>query len=151
MDFKTRGKECKRYLISGQILQLKTQSIMLTISVAVIYLVLLLFTILFQVGLVFGKPWGEWTMGGYNKGVLPIKIRVAPFISIIILSFFAVFVVDSSQILSTNFNFPDFIKWFIIGFNVLAVIANSATQSKKERKLWQPITVVMLLCSLVVL
>ena len=120
-------------------------------SITILYLALLLFTILFQIGLVFGKPWGEWTMGGYNKGVLPIKIRIAPFISILILSFFALFVINSTQILSTNFSFPSFIKWFIIGFNVLAVIANSATQSKKERRLWQPITIVMLVCSLLVL
>jgi hypothetical protein len=122
---------------------------MLTTFITILYLALLLFTILFQIGLVFGKPWGEYTMGGYNKGVLPIKIRIAPFISILILSFFALFVINSTQILSTNFSFPSFIKWFIIGFNVLAVIANSATQSKKERRLWQPITIVMLLCSLV--
>lgn len=119
--------------------------------ITILYLALLLFTILFQIGLVFGKPWGEYTMGGYNKGVLPIKIRIAPFISILILSFFALFVINSTQILSINFSFPSFIKWFIIGFNVLAVIANSATQSKKERRLWQPITIVMLVCSLLVL
>lgn len=124
---------------------------MLTTSITILYLALLLFTILFQIGLVFGKPWGEWTMGGYNKGVLPAKLRAAPFISILILSFFALFIVYYTKIIPVNYSFPDFIKWFIIGFNVLAVIANSVTQSIKERQLWQPITIVMLVCSLVVL
>jgi len=124
---------------------------MLTIIYTIVYLLLVFFTILFQLGLVFGKPWGEWTMGGYNKGVLPTKLRIAPFISILILTFFALFVIDKTQILSINFNFPDFIKWFIIGFNVLAVIANSITQSKKEKKLWQPITIIMWISSLIIL
>jgi len=124
---------------------------MLFTILTVINLALLLFTILFQVGLVMGKPWGEYTMGGYTKGVLPGKLRIAPLISILIISFFALFTIDKTQILSINFNFPDFIKWFIIGFNVLAVIANSITQSKKERSLWQPITIIMLVTSFAIL
>ena len=87
-------------------------------------------------------------MGGYNKGVLPTKLRIAPFISILILSFFAFFIIDTTQILPTSFNFPEFIKWFIVAFNVLAVIANSITKSEKERKLWQPINIFMLGSSL---
>jgi hypothetical protein len=90
-------------------------------------------------------------MGGYNKGVLPTKLRIAPFISILILSFFALFIIDTTKILAIGINFPEFINWFIISFNVLAVIANSITKSEKERKLWQPITIFMLGSSLVVL
>jgi hypothetical protein len=40
---------------------------MLLISVATIYLLLITVTTAFQVGLVLGKPWGEWTMGGLNR------------------------------------------------------------------------------------
>lgn len=122
---------------------------MFEIILTTIYLILITFTILFQIGLVFGRPWGEWTMGGYNKGALPAKIRIAPAISICILTFFALFVIDTTQVFSSNFNFPEYIKWFLISFNVLAVIANTATQSKKERKLWQPITAIMLICSVI--
>jgi hypothetical protein len=120
-------------------------------TITIIYLLLILFTLLFQLGLILGRPWGEWTMGGYNKGVLPTKLRIAPFISILILSFFALFIIDTTKILAIGINFPEFINWFIISFNVLAVIANSITKSEKERKLWQPITIFMLGSSLVVL
>lgn len=119
-------------------------------AVSAIYLSLVLFTILFQIGLVFGRPWGEWTMGGYNKGVLPTKLRAAALLSIGILGFIALFVIDKSGYGLIKLNLPDNIKWLIIGFNILSVIANSVTKSKQERKLWQPITVIMLMCSLIV-
>lgn len=121
---------------------------MLETLIAILYLFLLAFTILFQIGLMVKKPWGEWTMGGYIKGVLPTKLRFAAFVSILILVFFSLVVINKVGLFGANFNFLDWSKFLIIGFNVLAVIANSATRSLKERKLWQPITILMLLCSL---
>lgn len=121
----------------------------MTLFFTIIYLLLLVFTILFQVGLILGKPWGEWTMGGYHKGALPIKLRFGSFISISILVLFVVFIINFTQILPTTIVFPPFFKWILISFNILAVIANSATKSQKERMLWQPITIIMLICSLV--
>ena len=119
-------------------------------SATVLYLLFLIFTILFQIGLVAGKPWGEWTMGGYNKGVLPTKLRFGAFISILILSFFALITLDKINLFWLDLNFPNWTPFLIITFNILAVIANSITQSPKERKLWQPITIVMLICSLII-
>jgi hypothetical protein len=125
---------------------------MLETLIAILYLFLLAFTILFQIGLMVKKPWGEWTMGGYIKGVLPTKLRFAAFLSFLILVFFSLVVINKVGLFGANFNFLDWSKlwskFLIIGFNVLAVIANSATRSLKERKLWQPITILMLLCSL---
>jgi len=125
---------------------------MLETLIAILYLFLLAFTILFQIGLIVKKPWGEWTMGGYVKGELPTKLRFAAFVSILILVFFSLVVINKVGLFGANFNFLDWSKswskFLIIGFNVLAVIANSATRSLKERKLWQPITILMLLCSL---
>jgi len=101
-------------------------------------------------GLILGKPWGEWTMGGYHKGALSTNLRVGAFISILILSFLALIVVDHTQILDIKLNFPDFFKWIVLVFNFAAVIANSVTKSQKERKLWQPITIAMLICSILI-
>ncbi len=120
---------------------------MTTLLVAILYLFLLFFTIAFQIGLVAGKPWGEWTMGGYQKGALPPKLRVGAGISILILSFFSLVVMNKVNLFSVNLGFPSWIKFVILAFNVLAVFANTITRSKKERLLWQPITAGMLICS----
>jgi hypothetical protein len=109
------------------------------------YLTLILFTILFQVGLMAGRPWGEWTMGGYHKGVLPTKLRIGALVSAIILVIFGLVIIDAISLFGISFGFPDFFRWVVVGYHVLAVIANTITQSKKERRLWQPITVLMLL------
>ena len=119
-------------------------------SIIILYLSLLIFTILFQIGLVAGKPWGEWTMGGYNKGVLPTKLRIGAFVSILILSFFVLITLNKINLFGLDLNFPNWFKFLIITFNILGVIANSITQSPKEKKLWQPITISMLICSLTI-
>ena len=121
---------------------------MLNVLITLLYLSLIFFTIAFQIGLVLGKPWGEWTMGGLHKGVLPKKLRVGALISMIILFLFALFTIDLTGILGISLHAPEVFKWFIIGYNVLAVILNSITKSQKERRLWQPVTILMLLCSL---
>lgn len=121
---------------------------MIKLFITIFYLSLYLFVILFQIGLLIGQPWGEYTMGGYNKGILPVKLRIAPFISILILIFFIIFTIDKTQIFGFSFNFPIYLKWLIIGFNILAFIANSITKSKKERMLWQPITLLILILSI---
>ena len=121
---------------------------MFTTTITTIYLFLLLFTIAFQIGLIFGKPWGEWTMGGYHKVVLPPKLRIGAFVSILILSFFGLFAIDYTQFLGINLNLTSFLKWIVISFNALSALVNTFTQSKKERNLWMPITIIMLLASL---
>jgi len=121
---------------------------MFTTTITTIYLFLLLFTIAFQIGLIFGKPWGEWTMGGYHKVALPPKLRIGAFVSILILSFFGLFAIDYTQFLGINLNLTSFLKWIVISFNALSALVNTFTQSKKERNLWMPITIIMLLASL---
>ena len=121
---------------------------MLKLYVTIFYLLGYLFIILFQIGLLIGKPWGEYTMGGYTKGVLPVKLRIAPFISILILTSFIIFTIDISKIFDISLNLPIYFKWVAIGFNGLAFFVNSITRSQKERKLWQPITLIMLIASI---
>ncbi len=121
---------------------------MIETLIIITYLLLILFTILFQVGLVLGKPWGEWTMGGYHAGILPKKLRLGAFVSALLLLFLGLVVIDQTSFLGVSLNLPNFLKWIVVGFNFLAVIANSATKSKKERNLWLPITIIMLACSL---
>jgi hypothetical protein len=43
---------------------------------SILFLLIILFVILFQIALVFGAPWGEYTMGGKFHGKLPIKISI---------------------------------------------------------------------------
>lgn len=118
--------------------------------ISVIYILLLVFTIIFQMGVLFGKQWGEYTMGGYHKGKLPWPLRFNAIISISILIFIAIVIMQKVELISTYFYIGDSLIWFIVVFNSLAFFMNTITQSKKEKKLWQPITGIMLLISVIV-
>jgi len=54
-----------------------------------LYILITVVVILFQLFLVFGAPWGEFTQGGRHKGVLPTSGRVSAAVSIPILIFMA--------------------------------------------------------------
>ena len=63
-----------------------------------IFLVLAALIAIFQLILALGAPLGEYTMGGRFPGKLPVKMRVAALIQIVILMVFA-FIVLAKQVL----------------------------------------------------
>lgn len=55
---------------------------------AIVYSILNLIVILFQLGLAFGMPWGAASMGGKFPGKYPPKMRLVAIINILLLTFF---------------------------------------------------------------
>lgn len=104
----------------------------------------------FQLALVFGAPWGEYTMGGMVKGVLPLKLRLAAALQSLILIFFGVVALNRAGLILPEFyGFSRVAIWAIAAFFVIGSIANWSSPSKKERLLWGPVNVVMLALSLI--
>jgi hypothetical protein len=103
---------------------------------------------LFQLSLALGAPWGEYTMGGRFPGQLPPKMRIAALIQIIIL-----FVLAWIVLLKSGLAFGQFYPigkigiWFVVAFFVIGSILNLATPSKKERILWGPVNILLLVTS----
>lgn len=117
---------------------------------SILFLLIIFFVILFQLALVFGAPWGEYTMGGKFPQKLPLKIRVAVLLQIFILILFAFIVLAKTQLAFEEYqNFGRIGMWFIVGFFVLGSILNLSTPSKKERNLWGPINLIALAICLI--
>ena len=117
---------------------------------AIFFSILCLFVIAFQFALVLGAPWGEYTMGGQLKGVLPPSRRAAAGVQALILILFAlVALTRAGLILPGLFNFSRVAIWVIVAFFVLGSIMNWASKSKKERYLWGPVNVIMLALSVI--
>ena len=106
----------------------------------------------FQFALMTGAPWGEYAMGGQNKGTLPKNLRISSGAS-------AVFMLAQSghylaqagiltPLLDTTWN--NIANWFWFAFTVIGLVLNSITRSKKERNLWVPVLLVSTICTLVV-
>ncbi len=115
------------------------------------FLVLNVIASVFQLALVFGAPWGEYTMGGKFPGKLPNAMRLAAAASL-----FVILLLSLIAVARTRFS-PSFLTpigrigiWFVAGFFLLGSIANLATPSVKERRIWAPVNIVQFVLSLAI-
>ncbi|WP_342422120.1 hypothetical protein [Paenibacillus sp. FSL E2-0178] len=127
------------------------KAIMLLSSSAVIFSALVSIVILFQAALAFGMPWGEFAMGGKFPGKLPAPMRAACLVQIAVLAFLALIVLSKSEIILPGWlEFAAVGIWFVVGFSVLSSILNIMTRSVRERRIWAPVSVMMLITSFIV-
>jgi len=105
--------------------------------------------IAFQVALVGGAPWGELTQGGGVSGALAAPARVVAAVSALLLLAMAFVVRARAGLLTAPraCRLARFV-WLVVAYCALGVVANAATPSAAERRLWLPVVLVMLICSL---
>ncbi len=107
------------------------------------------FTALFQMALMLGAPLGEYAFGGQHLGRLPIGYRVGSAISALV--YLGIAGHYLAQIGLFNQLLPDalnsLVNWGLVGLNVVSLILNSISRSKLERKLWVPVILLLLTCS----
>ena len=96
----------------------------------------------FQIALICGAPWGRITQGGQHAGRLPLSGRFAAGLSIFILIGMALAVASADGRWP---NWPMWTTWLALGVQALSTLANWITPSRPERRLWGPITSVMLI------
>jgi hypothetical protein len=103
----------------------------------------------FQIGLALGFPWGEWAMGGRFPKRWPLPLRFVALAQAILLFTIGLLAISSVPLatgLPSTFQIwgRQSIPW-IFGFMVVAAVLNTATPSRKERRLWGPVTWLMAL------
>lgn len=103
---------------------------------------------LFQLALIAGAPWGELTQGGRQEGVLSPGARLLCAASILILVFMALGVLSAA---GSWPRWPRSASWLALGVTGLTTIANWASPSKRERLLWGPVSLAMLVSALLAL
>jgi hypothetical protein len=117
----------------------------------VVFLVLTAIGALFQLALALGAPWGEYTLGGRFPGKLPPKIRVAALAQMLVMFMFAFIVlVRAGLIFGELYAVSRVAIWFVAGFFVLGSLANLSTPSKRERLVWGPVNVLLLMVTIVI-
>lgn len=121
-----------------------------TIS-AYIFSALTVVVAIFQLALALGAPWGELAMGGKFPGRFPPQMRVAALVQMSLLLLIALVVlIRAGLIFDEYYGFSKSAIWFVVVFYMVGAILNLITPSKKERMLWAPVTIVLLICSYVV-
>ncbi len=115
---------------------------------AIIYAILAALSAAFQIALANGAPWGILTLGGQFPGQLPRNMRLAALIQSAIL-----FAMGGSVLAWAGFigSWPLWTIWPTLAFTALTCLGNAVTPSRAERKIWLPVSGLMLLSALVVI
>ncbi len=105
----------------------------------------------FQLALAAGAPWGAYAMGGAFPGRYPPAMRVAAVIMAGLLALIALVVLSCAGLVLAELaaGIP-WVIWVIVALCALGVVMNAASRSAGERRLWVPVTLMLLASSLVV-
>ena len=99
----------------------------------------------FQIALALGAPWGEMTLGGRYPGRLPTPIRWIAVTQALILTLLAWIVLEAAGKVEGPFE-----SWMVglpVGISLISAVLNHITKSKKEKKVWGPSTILLVITS----
>ena len=118
---------------------------------AILYAVVSLGVIAFQIALAAGAPWGAYAMGGAFPGQFPAALRVTALIQAALLIGMALIVLALAGLILPGWQRASrWLIWFVVGFAALSLVLNLITPSTGERAIWAPVALVLLLSSAVV-
>lgn len=123
----------------------------MTTAAAFVFAALTTGVVAFQIALALGAPWGAYAMGGSFPGRFPPRMRLAAVGQAVLLTAIAIVVLSDAQLVlpSVAQAFP-WLIWLVVAFSAVSVVLNTLTPSARERRIWAPVTLVMLVCSLIV-
>lgn len=107
---------------------------------------------LFQLALVLGAPMGEYAFGGQNPGKLPNRFRMASAFSFVVLLALAGHYFAQAGVFTPVLPAgPNTVaNWLLVGLFVLGLIMNSMSRSKKERQMWVPVLLLIVVLAFIV-
>ncbi|MDX1379451.1 MAG: hypothetical protein R3307_11420 [Anaerolineales bacterium] len=118
---------------------------------AILFSIVALITVLFQLALAAGMPWGHLAMGGRYPGKFPPQMRVGAIIQALLLAFLAMIVLSRAGVAFQNLsNLSQSLIWAAVAISGISLIMNLFTPSKWERILWAPVAMVMTVSSIIV-
>lgn len=114
---------------------------------AIAYAALATIAIFVQLALAVGKPWGALTLGGRWQGVLPLWLRPLALLQAMLLIAMTVAVMERGQLLKLAL--PGWSYTTALVITALSLLANAASPSQPERRLWTPVIALMLLSGVI--
>jgi hypothetical protein len=116
---------------------------------SVVFAVVTAGVIAFQIALALGAPWGAYAMGGRFPARFPPRMRVAAIVQAVLLALAALVVLSDAGLVmpSVAATFP-WLIWLVVAFSAVSVVLNTLTPSARERRIWAPVSLVMLGSSL---
>ena len=123
----------------------------LATAAALVFGGVVLIVVAFQLALALGAPWGSYAMGGAFPGRFPPRMRVAAVVQAVLLALVAGIVLAGADAFGMTLD-PGlrWLIWLPVGVSALAVLLNLVTPSAGERRIWVPVSLVLLASSLAV-
>ena len=123
----------------------------MTTAAAILFALVTLGAVAFQLALALGAPWGEFAMGGRYPGTLPRAMRVSAVGQAALLAALAVYVLSAAGlVLPSMAGTLPWLIWAVVAFSALSLVLNAITPSAGERRIWVPVATEMLLTSFIV-
>jgi hypothetical protein len=117
---------------------------------AILYSVISLGIVAFQIALAAGAPWGAYAMGGSFPGQYPPALRVIAMAQALLLIGMALVVLSRAGLILPGWRrAARWLIWFVVGFSALSLFLNLITPSAGERAIWAPAALVLLFSSAV--
>ena len=114
-----------------------------------IVIVTLALVALFQIALIAGAPMGEYAFGGQNPGKLPVRLRIASAFMLVVYAGIIGHMLAQlgvlPRLLPTGLNTAA--NWVVFALNLLGLVMNAISRSKKEREMWVPVALLLSVAS----
>lgn len=105
----------------------------------------------FQLALALGAPWGSYAMGEAFPGQYPTSMRIEAIFGAALLGVMAAVVLSRAGLALPKLSRASrWLVWVIVAYGVVGLVLNLITPSGGERLIWAPVSLVLLVCSLVV-
>jgi hypothetical protein len=118
---------------------------------AIVFAIMTLGVVGFQLALALGAPWGAYAMGGAFPGRYPVRMRVAAVVQAVVLAIIALAVLSAAGVVATPWGAtPTWVTWGVAALLGVGLVLNLITPSAGERRIWAPVVAVMFACCIVV-
>jgi hypothetical protein len=118
---------------------------------AILFVVVTLVVVAFELALALGAPWGAYAMGGAFPGQFPAPMRIAAVVQAALLLLWAGVVLARAGLwLKPWARASRWLVWLVVAFSAVSLVLNLITPSGGERLIWAPVAAVMLVTSALV-
>lgn len=118
---------------------------------AIIYAIVTFGVVAFQIALAAGAPWGAYAMGGASPGRFSPAMRVSAVVQALLLAGMAVVILARAELILPGwFGVSHWLVWVVVALTALSLVLNLITPSARERAIWVPTLLVLLISSLIV-
>jgi hypothetical protein len=118
---------------------------------ALVFALVAVGVIAFQLAMALGAPGGAYAMGGAFPGRFPPALRAAAVVQAALIGLLAAIVLSAADLVWPGLvDTVPWLAWLPVVVSAVASGLNAISRSAGERRIWVPVTLAMLVTSLIV-